>query len=48
MESSTPDGSITDFVCELEKETNKDEINAAMKKASRGNNERNSHLLQIL
>ncbi|MCB0726404.1 MAG: type I glyceraldehyde-3-phosphate dehydrogenase [Ignavibacteriae bacterium] len=30
----TPDGSITDFVCELEKETNKDEINAAMKKAS--------------
>ena len=30
----TPDGSITDFVCEVEKETTKDEINAAMKKAS--------------
>lgn len=30
----TPDGSLTDFVCMLEKETTKDEINAAMKKAS--------------
>lgn len=30
----TPDGSITDFVCEVEKETTKEEINAAMKKAS--------------
>ncbi|MCY7362968.1 MAG: type I glyceraldehyde-3-phosphate dehydrogenase [Ignavibacteria bacterium] len=32
----TPDGSITDFVCILEKETTKEEINAAMKKASEG------------
>ncbi|MBK8980905.1 MAG: type I glyceraldehyde-3-phosphate dehydrogenase [Ignavibacteria bacterium] len=30
----TPDGSLTDFVCITEKETTKDEINAAMKKAS--------------
>ncbi len=30
----TPDGSLTDFVCVLEKETTKEEINAAMKKAS--------------
>ena len=30
----TPDGSITDFVCELKKETTKEEINEAMKKAS--------------
>ncbi len=33
----TPDGSITDFVCELNKETTKDEINAAFKKASETN-----------
>ncbi|MBL0108252.1 MAG: type I glyceraldehyde-3-phosphate dehydrogenase [Ignavibacteria bacterium] len=30
----TPDGSLTDFVCVLEKETTKEEINEAMKKAS--------------
>ncbi|HRI85397.1 MAG TPA: type I glyceraldehyde-3-phosphate dehydrogenase [Ignavibacteria bacterium] len=30
----TPDGSLTDFVCITEKETTKDEINAAMKNAS--------------
>lgn len=30
----TPDGSLTDFVCVLEKETTKEEINALMKKAS--------------
>ncbi|MDQ3022273.1 MAG: type I glyceraldehyde-3-phosphate dehydrogenase [Bacteroidota bacterium] len=30
----TPDGSLTDLVCMLEKETTKEEINAAMKKAS--------------
>jgi len=30
----TPDGSLTDFVCVLEKETTKEDINAAMKKAS--------------
>jgi glyceraldehyde 3-phosphate dehydrogenase len=30
----TPDGSITDFVCELNKDATKDEINAAFKKAS--------------
>jgi len=30
----TPDGSITDFVCLVEKEATKDEINAAVKKAS--------------
>lgn len=30
----TPDGSLTDFVCVLEKETTKEEINAAMKNAS--------------
>jgi glyceraldehyde 3-phosphate dehydrogenase len=30
----TPDGSLTDFVCLLEKETTKEDINAAMKKAS--------------
>lgn len=30
----TPDGSLTDFVCVLEKETTTDEVNAAMKKAS--------------
>jgi glyceraldehyde 3-phosphate dehydrogenase len=29
-----PDGSLTDFVCILNKETTKEEINAAMKKAS--------------
>jgi glyceraldehyde 3-phosphate dehydrogenase len=29
-----PDGSITDFVCELMKETSKEEINSAFKKAS--------------
>lgn len=33
----TPDGSITDFVAELEKEATKDEINAAFKKASETN-----------
>jgi glyceraldehyde 3-phosphate dehydrogenase len=33
----TPDGSITDFVCILEKETTKEEINKAMKAASEGN-----------
>ncbi len=33
----TPDGSITDFVAVLKKETTKDEINAAMKKASETN-----------
>lgn len=33
----TPDGSLTDFVCILEKEASKDEINAAMKKASETN-----------
>ena len=32
----TPDGSITDFVCELEKEATKEDINAAMKAASEG------------
>ncbi|HCA43922.1 MAG TPA: type I glyceraldehyde-3-phosphate dehydrogenase [Bacteroidetes bacterium] len=32
----TPDGSLTDFVCELKKETTKDEINKAMKSASEG------------
>jgi glyceraldehyde 3-phosphate dehydrogenase len=30
----TADGSLTDFVCVLEKETTKEEVNAAMKKAS--------------
>ncbi|HQY21571.1 MAG TPA: type I glyceraldehyde-3-phosphate dehydrogenase [Ignavibacteria bacterium] len=30
----TPDGSLTDFVCVTEKETTKEEVNAAMKKAS--------------
>lgn len=33
----TPDGSLTDFVCILEKEVTKDDINAAMKKASETN-----------
>lgn len=33
----TPDGSITDFVCELKKDTTKEEINEAMKKASETN-----------
>ncbi|MBV6479730.1 MAG: Glyceraldehyde-3-phosphate dehydrogenase [Ignavibacteria bacterium] len=32
----TPDGSLTDFVCIVEKETTKEDINAAMKKASEG------------
>ena len=32
----TPDGSITDFVCVLSKETTKEAINAAMKTASEG------------
>ncbi|HRE42176.1 MAG TPA: type I glyceraldehyde-3-phosphate dehydrogenase [Ignavibacteria bacterium] len=32
----TPDGSLTDFVCELKKETTKEEINKAMKSASDG------------
>jgi glyceraldehyde 3-phosphate dehydrogenase len=32
-----PDGSITDFVCELNKEATKEEINAAFKKASETN-----------
>ena len=30
----TPDGSLTDFVCVLEKEVTKEQINEAMKKAS--------------
>lgn len=33
----TPDGSITDFVCELNKEATREEINAAFKKASETN-----------
>ena len=33
----TPDGSITDFVCELNKEATKEEINAVFKKASETN-----------
>ena len=33
----TPDGSITDFVCELGKEVTKEEVNAAFKKASESN-----------
>ena len=33
----TPDGSITDFTCELNKEASKEEINAAFKKASETN-----------
>ena len=32
----TPDGSLTDFVCVVEKETTKQEINAVMKKAADG------------
>jgi len=32
----TPDGSLTDFVCEMKKEVTIDEINAAMKEASEG------------
>ena len=32
----TPDGSITDFVCELGRDTTKEEINAAMKAAAEG------------
>ncbi|MGE5362740.1 MAG: type I glyceraldehyde-3-phosphate dehydrogenase [Bacteroidota bacterium] len=32
----TPDGSITDFVCILKKETTIEEVNAAMKKAAEG------------
>jgi len=32
-----PDGSLTDFVCVLKKETTKEEVNAAMKKASETN-----------
>jgi len=32
-----PDGSLTDFVCQLNKETTKEEVNAAMKKASETN-----------
>lgn len=32
----TPDGSITDFVCILKKETTVEEVNAAMKKAAEG------------
>jgi glyceraldehyde 3-phosphate dehydrogenase len=32
----TPDGSLTDFVCELKKEVTAADINAAMKKASEG------------
>ena len=32
-----PDGSLTDFVCILNKETTKEEVNAAMKKASETN-----------
>ena len=33
----TPDGSITDFVCELNKDASKEEINAVFKKASETN-----------
>jgi len=33
----TPDASLTDFVCILNKETTKEEVNAAMKKASETN-----------
>jgi glyceraldehyde 3-phosphate dehydrogenase len=33
----TPDGSITDFVCELNKEVTKEEVNSAFKKASETN-----------
>ncbi len=33
----TPDGSITDFVCELGKEVTKEEVNASFKKASETN-----------
>lgn len=32
----TPTGSLTDFVCEVEKETTAEEVNAAFKKASEG------------
>jgi len=32
----TPDGSITDFFCLVEKETTREEVNAAMKKAAEG------------
>lgn len=30
----TPDGSLTDFVCNVKKDTTKEEVNAAMKEAS--------------
>jgi glyceraldehyde 3-phosphate dehydrogenase len=33
----TPNGSITDFTCELEREVTKEEVNAAFKKASETN-----------
>jgi glyceraldehyde 3-phosphate dehydrogenase len=32
-----PDGSLTDFVCEVKKDTTKEEVNAAMKRASETN-----------
>ena len=37
MRVPVPDGSITDFVCILNKEVTKEEINAAMKKAADSN-----------
>jgi glyceraldehyde 3-phosphate dehydrogenase len=36
MRVPTPDGSVVDLTCELNKNTNKDEINEAMKKAAEG------------
>lgn len=36
MRVPTPDGSVVDLTCELEKETTKEEINEAMKKAANG------------
>ncbi len=36
MRVPTPDGSVVDLTCELEKETTKEEINEALKKAANG------------
>lgn len=36
MRVPTPDGSVVDLTCEVEKKTTKEEINAAMKKAAEG------------
>ncbi len=36
MRVPTPDGSIVDLVCELEKDVTKDSVNAAMKRAAQG------------